>query len=581
MPEHEVLTFLLSLATLLAMARVLGEAARAAGMPLIIGEIFAGIALGPTVLGRLAPGAYAGLFPSGAPKVMLGAYTNVAVVLLLVVAGLEVDLSVVRRRGRSALFTSVLGIALPLGGGILLGFLLPDSDLVQPSHRVLFAFFIGVALSISALPVIAKTLLDLGLFKTEMGLLVMAAAMIDDLAGWLGFSVLVSPMQGGDLKLRGTVITVSLTVAFVVFCLVFGRYVVDRVFARIEGASPTAASTAPGRVLSVVIILALFGASVTQAIGIHAVFGGFVVGVMVADSKKLRTRTRVVIEDFVMNIFAPVFFASLGLRVDFLHAFDPRLCILVFVIATFAKVVGCTIGAKAGGLEWRQSAAIGFGLNARGAMEIILALLALEAGLIKDQLFVALVVMALGTSLLSGPIMKRLLYPRDQEEEVVALLRAGAFVTPLKATSRNEAIYELVRSLGSLLAGVKRDAREAVLERERIAPTGLGDEVAIPHAAVEGLTKPLLALGVSPDGIDFDAPDGRAARLVFLLLMPPKAYEREVRVLASIARAVFDDRARAMVLQAENLLDAATALAKNAERIRSSQRPAAASLADM
>jgi mannitol/fructose-specific phosphotransferase system IIA component (Ntr-type) len=195
--------------------------------------------------------------------------------------------------------------------------------------------------------------------------------------------------------------------------------------------------------------------------------------------------------------------------------------------------------------------------------------------------FVALVVMALGTSLVSGPVMKRLLYSRDQEEEVVALLRAGAFVTPLKATTSLDAIHELVRSLGSLLAGVKRDTREAVLERERTAPTGLGDSVAIPHASVEGLTKPILALGVSPDGIDFDAPDGQPAKLVFLLLMPPKAYEREVQILASIARSVFDERGRGLVRGSKTLLDAADALAKNAERIRASQRPQSASLADM
>jgi Kef-type K+ transport system membrane component KefB/mannitol/fructose-specific phosphotransferase system IIA component (Ntr-type) len=577
MTEHDVLLFLLSLAVLLAMARGLGELARALGLPLIIGEITAGILLGPTALGRLAPRVYAGLFPSGAPKVMIGAYVSVAVVLLLVVAGLEVDLAVVRRRGRGALLTSVLGIVLPLGGGTLLGYLLPDSDLVAPSHRALFALFIGVALSISALPVIAKTLLDLGLFKTEMGLLVMAAAMIDDLVGWLAFSVLVSPMQGGELKLQGTVVTVALTVGFVLVCLLLGRPLVDRLFARIE----TAPSNAPGRLLSVVILLALFGASATQAIGIHAVFGGFVVGVMVADSKKLSTRTRVVIEDFVMNIFAPAFFASLGLRVDFLRAFDLRLCTLVFVIASAAKVIGCTVGARLGGIRWRESAAIGLGLNARGAMEIILALLALDAGLIKEQLFVALVVMALLTSLMSGPMMKRLLYAREPEEEVVALLREGAFVPALKATTRQEAIYELVRSLGSLLAGVKRDAREAVIDREKTAPTGLGDEVAIPHAAVEGLMKPILALGLSPQGIDFDAPDGRPAKIVFLLLFPPKTYEREVRVLASIARAVFDAPARAALLRTETLLSATDALAKNAERVRASARPAAASLLDM
>jgi mannitol/fructose-specific phosphotransferase system IIA component (Ntr-type) len=328
-------------------------------------------------------------------------------------------------------------------------------------------------------------------------------------------------------------------------------------------------------------LLALFGASITQAVGIHAVFGGFVVGVMVGDSPRLKQRTRVVIEDFVMNIFAPVFFASLGLRVDFVKAFDLRLCALVFLIATLAKVIGCTIGARAGGMQWRQSAAIGFGLNARGAMEIILALLALEAGLIKEQVFVALVVMALLTSLLSGPVMKRLLYREHEEEEVVALLRTGAFVPQLKATNPIDAIHELVRSLGSLLAGVKRDAREAVIERERVASTGLGDEVAIPHAAVEGLEQPLLALGLAQNGIDFDAPDGKPAKVVFLLLMPPKQYDREVRVLASIARAVFDDRARIAVLRAETVTEATDALTRNAQRVKESSRPTTASLADL
>ncbi len=576
MAEHDTLTFLLSLAVLLSAARALGEIGRALGLPLVVGEIFAGIVLGPTALGRVWPQAYAWLFAKGAPAQMLGAYTTLGVVLLLVVAGLEVDLGVLRRRGASAALTAVLGILMPLAGGWVLGALLPDSDLVHPDQRGLFAAFLGVALSISALPVIAKTLHDLGLFKSDIGLLVMAAAMINDVVGWLGFSVLSGPMKGGQVDVLHTVLTVSVTLGFTGL-LFAGRGAFDRLLGRVEKER----ANAPGRVLSIVILLALFGAAVTHAIGIHAVFGGFVVGVAVGGSNRVRTRTRVVIEDFVINVFAPVFFASLGLRVDFVHAFDLRLCALVFVVASIAKVVGCTVGARIGGLEWRQSAAVGFGLNARGAMEIILALLALEAGLIKEQVFVALVVMALGTSLVSGPVMKRLLYSRDHEEEVVALLRAGAFVTPLKATTSVDAIHELVRSLGSLLAGVKRDTREAVLERERTAPTGLGDSVAIPHASVEGLTKPIVALGVSPEGIDFDAPDGQPAKLVFLLLMPPKAYEREVQILASIARSVFDERGRGLVLGSKTLLDAADALAKNAERIRASQRPQSASLADM
>src|SRR5262249_10925779 len=142
---------------------------------------------------------------------------------------------------------------------------------------------------------------------------------------------------------------------------------------------------------------------------------------------------------FVTNIFAPVFFASLGLRVDFVRAFELRLCLLVFVVASVAKILGCSVGARLGGLRWRESTAIGFGLNARGAMEIILALVALEAGLIREQVLVALVVMALGTSLISGPMMKRLLY-RVQEEDVVTLLRRGAYVPQMSARTAAEAI---------------------------------------------------------------------------------------------------------------------------------------------
>src|SRR5580698_1001928 len=219
MREHDVLVFILSLAVLLSAARLLGELARRLGFPLIFGELASGILLGPTVLGRAAPSVQHWLFPGGAPQTMLAGYTNVAVVLLLVVAGLEVNLAVVRRRGRSALLTSILGIAMPLAGGVLLGVLLPDSDLVRPDHRTLFAVFMGVALSISALPVIAKTLLDLGLFKTDVGLLVMAAAMIDDLVGWLAFSVLLGPMQGGAMDVASVARSVGLTVGFVVVAL--------------------------------------------------------------------------------------------------------------------------------------------------------------------------------------------------------------------------------------------------------------------------------------------------------------------------------------------------------------------------
>jgi mannitol/fructose-specific phosphotransferase system IIA component (Ntr-type) len=174
---------------------------------------------------------------------------------------------------------------------------------------------------------------------------------------------------------------------------------------------------------------------------------------------------------------------------------------------------------------------------------------------------------------MSGPAMKWLLYREEPEEDVVTLLRRGAFVSELHAGTPSEAIGELVRALGSLLTGRKRLARDAVLERELVAATGLGDEVAIPHAAVEGLERPLLALGRTPRGIDFDAHDGRLARIVFLLLIPPQAYDEEVRILASIARATYDARAREDLAAASGIEEVTRVLAESARRTRESIRP--------
>ncbi len=162
----------------------------------------------------------------------------------------------------------------------------------------------------------------------------------------------------------------------------------------------------------------------------------------------------------------------------------------------------------------------------------------------------------------------------DVEEDVVALLRRGAFVNELHAETPAGVIAELVRALGSLLTGRKRTARAAVLERELLASTGVGDEVAIPHAAVPGLTRPLLALGRAPGGLDFGAGDGRPARLVFLLLMPPRTHDEEVRILASIARATIEQEARDELVAARDLEEVTRVLARSARKTRASMRPA-------
>lgn len=547
--HHEVLLFLLGLAVLLGMARILGSLCKRVGFPAVVGEIITGLVMGKTLLGRYAPGAFAWLFPDGPVRTMLTGYTTVAVILLLVVAGLEIDLTVVRKSGRVVIITSALGVVIPFALGLGTGYLLPDGDLADPSRRGLHAAFLGIALSISALPVIAKTLLDLGLLKTDIGLFILSAAVFDDLAGWTGFSVLSQRFvsHGGE-GVGGIAVSVLLTFAFVVVVLLVVRPVADRILARMTSTDDAQS----GRVLSVIMVLALLGASATQALGMHPVFGGFVMGVAIGDSPRLREHPRQILHDFVSYVFTPVFFATMALRYDFAAAFDPRLVLVVIAIACLTKVAGCAVGARLGGVAWREALAIGFGMNSRGAMEILLAVIALEAGIINEKLFVALVSMAVFTSLISGPALTRILRPRTSP--IVALLRAGEIVLDASAKNRDELIEALSAALAARLGRPDDAARIAarVREREALSGTGVGDGVAFPHAEVEGLTAPALAFARLDEGLDFDAPDGAKARLVFLLLMPPREYDAELQLLSHMARLLTQEEVRRSLLAARS-----------------------------
>lgn len=560
--HHEVPIFLLSLAVLLGTARLLGALARRLGLPAVVGEILAGLLAGKTVLGRIHADAFGWLFPEGTPRTLLSGYTTIAVVLLLVVAGTEIDLTVVRRSGRVVGLTSLFGTVVPFVVGVSTGLLLPDGDLADPSRRGLHAVFLGIALSISALPVIARTLLDLGLFKTEFGLIVIGSAVVNDLAGWIGFSVLAREFTSAHVANAGPLaLSIGLTVAFVAGTLLVVRPLVDRMLGWID--RDRAAGS--GAVLSMVMVLALLGATVTQALGMHAVFGGFVMGVAIGDSKRLREHTRNVLYEFVTNVFTPVFFATMVLRIDVVASFDARLIAIVLGLASVAKVAGSALGARLGGVAWRESLALGFGLNSRGAMEILLAVLAAEAGIINTRLFVALVAMAVLTSLISVPAMSLLL--RGPAGPVAHLLGAGTVHVDLVAETPAEVVRALSQSLAARL-GRAADAdlfMRRVLEREELSSTGLGDGVALPHAEIEDLAEPALAFARTRVGVDFDAPDGLPVRLVFLLLIPKSQYTRQLQVLAAIARLAIAADVRSGLLEAADE-SAVRALFKRVDR---------------
>jgi Kef-type K+ transport system membrane component KefB len=404
MHHQDTINLLIAIAVMLLSGRIFGEFFRKLRMPLVVGELVAGIILGPTILGKYYPFLTGHIFTTqGNVGMVLSGLATVSVIMLLFAAGMEVEFSVIRQQGKTALKTSFIGLTLTLTLAFFAGKILYPYIADNNQNELVFSLFFATAMAITALPVIARTLMDLNLFKTKVGMIIVAAAMFDDLIGWILFSVVLGMMNNGSTSYE-FVFTLGYTIAFAALMLTIGRFLFNR-------SLPWAQRNLswPGGVLAFSLGFAFLGAAFTEKIGIHAIFGAFIVGIAIGDSVHLNEKTRDIIHQFITNIFAPLFFVSIGFKIDFFANFDWMLVLIVLCIAMGTKIVGSSLGALWGGLKFKQALAVGFGMNARGAMEIVLGLLALQAGLINERLFVALVAMAVLTSIIAGPMLKYLL----------------------------------------------------------------------------------------------------------------------------------------------------------------------------
>lgn len=398
--EHDFGLLLFQLVIVLSATLTLGELFRRLGQAQVIGEVTAGILLGPSVLGSFSPGLSATLFPPSQTE-LLGTLAWLGSVFLLMVAGTEVDLAAIRRERRVIFSTSFFSILVPFGLGFFFAMALPDSYLRDPSQRLTFGLFVATALSISAIPLIAKILMDLNLLKSPLGQTIVGCAVINDLLGWIFFAIILT-MISGSAGGETSVIGVSLlTLGFAVLTLTAGKQLVQRLFAALHRRSFPSEG-----ILGLSVLVAFFCAAVTQWIGIHAIFGAFLAGVMIGETGEIISRTRETLRNVAFYVFSPIFFASMGLRANFLADFDLFLVGGTIVIACIGKVSGGTLGAVFAGKPRREAAAIGFGLLPQGAMGMILSFLALQYGLINETIFVVLVITAIATSVLAGPFIQ-------------------------------------------------------------------------------------------------------------------------------------------------------------------------------
>jgi Kef-type K+ transport system membrane component KefB len=410
--SQDFVLFALQLIVMLGFAVAFGNLMRRIRQPAVLGEMIGGIILGPTVFGLLFPGVYGWLFRDTA---MVGAVRDTTIKLgmlfFLFIAGLETNVSDLKTLGKKAALIGLIGTLVPIAAGVAICHAIPREfwgPAVQ-EHFFAFSLFIGMNLANSANPVLARILMDLGLLNGGIGTMCMTATIVDDLVNWTLFAIILSDIApSGRATAASLPVSIGLVALAFILILGVGRWLGPRALRWLKGRV-----TWPSGFIAVTALVVLVAASLTEGLGIHAFLGAFLVGAALGGQGDEHREAHDVITHFALSFFAPIYFISMGMTTNYITNFDWRLVGVILAVALVSKLLGVLLGARAAGMRIdRDTWAIAFGLNARGATGIILAGVGRAAGVIDDRIFVAVVVMALVTSIIAGPAMNWLLSHR-------------------------------------------------------------------------------------------------------------------------------------------------------------------------
>jgi len=439
---------LLALVIIIIMARLLGSAFHYFHQPPVIGEIIAGILLGPSFLGRISPHVSAYVFPT-AVSPFLGVISEVGVILYMFLVGLELDPGLLKRRGHAAVAISHASIIAPFLLGTLLSLILYPRLATGDLRFTAFSLFLGVSMSVTAFPVLARILTDRGMHKSRMGAIALTCAAVDDVTAWCLLALVVAIIQA---RTAGALVTFGFAMAFIAVMFLVVRPMMVRL---------TLAYGNRGRLtqglMAVVFVVLLLSSWATDLIGIHAVFGAFALGAVIPHDSGLARELTDRLEDLLIVLLLPAFFAYTGLRthIGLVNGVEQWiLCGLIILVASAGKFGGSAIAARLTGLNWRDASALGVLMNTRGLVELIVLNIGLDLGVISPTLFAMLVLMALTTTLATTPILDLISHEltedkRAEQEAASTPGRASAFRTtehqPIMIAISNP------RGMGSLL----------------------------------------------------------------------------------------------------------------------------------
>ena len=398
-------SLILQILVIILAARLFGMLGRLLGQPQVVGEILAGIALGPSLFKWVAPQAHAFIFPQQSLS-NLFFLSQLGILLFMFIVGLELDLKLLRAKAKSAVVISLVSIAVPfLLGGTLAIYLFQNYG-TQGKDSLSFALFMGVAMSITAFPVLARILQEHGLSRTEIGATTLACAATDDVTAWCLLAIVVAIAQSGSGV--GAMWTLAFALLYILFMLMVVRPYLGRTL-NVPTHEPV-----PTRIIGLMLVGLLISSWITETIGIHALFGAFLLGVAIPDRNQVKEKVVARIHDVTTIILLPLFFAFTGLRTQLGLLNDTEawlICALVLGVAIVGKLGGATFAARITGHGWRDSLIVGTLMNTRGLVELIVLNVGYDLGILSPKVFTIMVIMALVTTMTTGPLLRLLLKP--------------------------------------------------------------------------------------------------------------------------------------------------------------------------